>query len=135
MALLSLGLALQGCAQGISASPRDAPSASAGTGCSLSVEITAGSGTTWGAVTAHVGGSSYTFSSPTRTVSLSCGSSVELSETPTDSTAWSFRGWQIGARRVTATHATAIVNHAEHVAAVYVPANQSATSPTPSASG
>jgi hypothetical protein len=134
-ALVSLALALQGCAQGLTASPSDAPSASAGTGCTLTVEITSSAGSTWGAVTVRVGGSSYTFGSPARTVSLSCGSTVQLSETPIDSTEWPFQGWRLGTRRLTTTDVTAIVTGAEHVAAVYVPANQPTSSPAPSAPG
>jgi len=137
--ICALGLAATGCGAGPSAGSSSAPNPSAGTSCSLTVDITAsaGSASAWGTVSATTAGSSYTFSRPSQTVSVSCGSLLQFRQTPTNSTTWRFREWRIqGAsdtRARTSLVLSTVVNGVDRVSAVYV-AVGSASSPTPAPS-
>ena len=134
-ALFALALTAPACTTTSSPIPKNSPQASAGTSCRLTVSITTTSGTTWGTVTATSGGTSFTFGSANRTVSLPCGATANLKERPTDSNSWPFHDWQVGTERVTGTSTSTVVNGADQVSAVYVSGALGAASPTPSGSG
>lgn len=134
-ALLPGAVLISACATPSAPSAGAAPQASPGTGCQLTVSITAASGTVWGSVTAAVSGSTVVFDGASRSITVPCGAKVELSERPTDSTDWPFHGWRVGTKTVAATRTSAVVTAAVQVLAIFVPAPGLTASPTSSPSG
>ena len=70
-------------------------SASAATSgsCEVKVDITASSGTTWGAISANYDGKSVTMSKSNQTLSVPCGTSIALTQKPTNPSEWQFKSW------------------------------------------